>query len=473
MNIHMANVTIDAPFGLAKPAARPAAPAAASGRGEPADPFIPNFHLYAFLLGLGARLEVQFIGYLPLSEIAILLLTPLFLPQFTSRPVMRATKWLLPLLALWLVGAVATDLYRHTNWSLAARGAARVIVMLAAVPMTMLFMRVDTYRKLVWFYAGLVASAALSGFVFKSGARIGREITIGASGLTWETHWGPVVLLSSLLAALLLYRRSHLLGYAACIASGALNIAFGSRSAGAVIVAGPLVAMGMNMLRQRQRIGRLRISTLLIVGSLAVAATFGLIQTYSAAAKSGQLGDRALAKYERQSRNKFGLLIGGRTEVLAGMIAVSESPIIGYGSWPLDTQGFYLKACDLAEISAFKGYYRMGYPLIPSHSHVMQAWVESGILGALFWFYALFIVGKSLFVPLVDEKRLRLWVSSAATFLIWQFIFSPISGRLETSLILSVLLVQMGSWPLAAAVPGRRTSRGIDRGVAPLAAASA
>jgi hypothetical protein len=469
----MTNATIDAPFSLAKPAPRPVASAAGCGQGEAADPFVPNFHWYAFLLGLGARLEVQFIGYLPLSEIAILLLIPFFLQRLTSRPVMRATRWLLPLLALWLIGAVATDLYRHTNWSLAARGAARVIVMLAAVPMTMLFMRADTYRKLVWFYAGLVASAALSGFVFKSGARIGRDITTGASGLTWETHWNSVLLLSSLLAALLLYRRSHLLGYAACIAAGVVNLALGSRSAGGVIIAGPLIAMSMNMLRHRQRIGRLRISTLLIVGSLAVATAFGLMQAYSATAKSGQLGDRALAKYELQSRNKFGLLIGGRTEILSGIIAVSESPIIGYGSWPLDTQGFYLKACELAEVPAFKSYYKKGYPLIPCHSHIVQAWVECGILGALFWFYALFIVGKSLFVPLLDEKRLRLWVSSVATFLIWQFIFSPISSRLEESLILSVLLVQMGSWPLPGAIPGRRPLRGIDGGGAPLVAASA
>lgn len=466
----MAYATIDTPSGLAEPAVRPVAAATGSGRGEAADPFFPKFHWCAFLLGLGARLEVQFIGYLPLSEIAILLLAPLFLPQLTSRPVMRATRWLIPLLAIWLVGIVATDLYRQTTWSLAARGAARVIVMLAAVPMTMLFMRADTYRKLVWFYAGLVVSATLSGFIFKSGARIGRDITTGASGLTWETHWSSVALLSSLLAALLLYRRSHLLGYAACIATGGLNVAFGSRSAGAVIIIGPLIAMGMNMARHRQRIGSLRISTLFVVGSLAVATAFGLIQAYSMAAKSGQLGDKALAKYERQSRSRFGLIIGGRTEILSAFIAVSESPFIGYGSWPLDKEEFYIRACELAEVPAFKGYYKMGYPLIPCHSHIMQAWVESGILGALFWLYALFIVGKSLFVPLLDEKRLRLWVSSVAVFLVWQFVFSPISSRLEESLILSALLVQMGSWPLPApTVPGRNASRG----VVPLAVAAA
>ncbi len=61
-------------------------------------------------------------------------------------------------------------------------------------------------------------------------------------------------------------------------------------------------------------------------------------QVYAYLASSGQLGDKAQDKYEAQTRGKFGILAGGRPEVLVSWRAVLDSPILGHGSWAEDSK---------------------------------------------------------------------------------------------------------------------------------------
>ena len=87
------------------------------------------------------------------------------------------------------------------------------------------------------------------------------------------------------------------------------------------------------------------------------------------------------------------MLVGGRPETLVAIQAIRDSPILGHGSYPVDPKYLALKS---------RIQYEHGYsdsddpedivdPVIPTHSHLTMAWVESGILGAfvgsmfLFW----------------------------------------------------------------------------------------
>ena len=104
----------------------------------------------------------------------------------------------------------------------------------------------------------------------------------------------------------------------------------------------------------------------------------------------------------RNRRGKLGVLVGGRPETLVAIQAIIDSPIIGHGSFAVDEK--YLQL--LQDIQ-----YKYGYsdsdeaedidvPSIPTHSHLTQAWVESGILGGIFWIYVLVLVGR-MFVQVV------------------------------------------------------------------------
>jgi hypothetical protein len=221
------------------------------------------------------------------------------------------------------------------------------------------------------------------------------------------------------------------------------------------------VTEGENLLRGKRRLflagRRIAAWKLLVLAAAVAAAGYGVVQWYGHSARLGQFGERARTKYEDQVRNKFGLLAGGRPEFVGGLIAISESPVIGYGSWPLDRTRIFARACEIMEVKLNPLYYKLGYPLVPTHSHILGAWVEAGLVGSFFWFYVLWIVGRAVYLPIRDEKRLQFWVVSSNLALIWAIFFSPISARLETSFLLGLLFCQVYAY-----------DAGVSRGARPI-----
>lgn len=400
--------------------------------------------VYCLLLGLGTSLNIRVIGYLPLSELAILLLTPFLLPQFTSRAVWHYGKWPILLGFLWLGAQTFTDFLLQTRFDLAARGFARVVTLIVCVPFCIWFLQRQTYRRLLWISCGMVPSIILSAYILRPGTIEGRELVTGYSGVTWATHWASVVSVASRFVVLLTFSTTPLLAYGTELGVAILNMSLGSRSAGAMPIIGSAASAAFGFVAARKdRIRRLGVVRTILLGVL-VALSFGSVYGgYKLAAESGALGDKALKKFEQQNRNRFGLLIGGRSEAIAGLIAVAHSPIIGYGSWPIDTEGFYLKACEFLEEEPNMLYYKKGFPVIPAHSHILCNWVEGGILSIWYWVYVLYLSAQVLVRPLKDEKHLRLWASVSATMLLWNVLFSPIGGRLNTAMTVAVFLLQL------------------------------
>ena len=398
----------------------------------------------AFLLGLGSRLNVRLIGYLPFSELAILLAFPVLLPKLTSREVLKRTAWILPLAALWLASLVLTDLYRGTIWSLSARGIARIIVFMTAIPFAVYFFRRGTYDKLLWFTIGAIPSNILSAFFFRSGVHEGRELTYGTAVIDWQTHWSGLAGVVAGLGMLLLYQRRHAYAYGISFGMGILNVLKASRSVGAMLFLGPLITIAYNTLSTRVTLTQRRMSAIGIVTAALSAGCFAavLFYAYSFAAQEQLLGERELARYEAQSRNAFGMFVGGRPALVSSYLAISQSPFVGYGSWPIDKWEFNARGLELAGLKPPSDIYRKGYPLIDSHSHVFQAWVESGVCGAIFWVYIFWIMAKATLLPIQDERRLRLAVTSSAVSFCWHILFSPIASRIELSFALGVILTQ-------------------------------
>ncbi len=408
--------------------------------------------IIAFLLGLGSRLNVQIVGFLPLSELAILLLAPLLLPQLMSRRTTAVCKVALALALVSFVAQVSTDFVLLTRLDLAARGAARLTVMIVMIPFFTWYMATHTVQKIVAITIGSIPSQILSAYVLRSGVLEGREMTHGSASITWETHWAFLANAAIGLVAIALYKNWRTLSYVAVAMLGAGQIAMGSRAAGAApIAAAGLTAAYNAVASRRMRVPKVSMRVLLTLAVATAISCFVIYEGYRYAATHDYLGQRARTKFETQTKNRFGLLLGGRAEAVAGAIAIYESPFAGYGSWPVDSEGFYYKACELMDKWADPNYYRKGYPLIPSHSHMIGAWVEGGIFASVFWWYVLYVSARSVVAPLLNEQRLRLWVSITAIALSWHILFSPISGRLRTAMCLSVFLLERRSALLAGA----------------------
>jgi O-antigen ligase len=168
----------------------------------------------------------------------------------------------------------------------------------------------------------------------------------------------------------------------------------------------------------------------ILAGSLIVGlAIWGLLSAYGFAAQKGYLGEEARLKYVWQDSGRFGLLLGGRSEILASAIAVRDSPIIGHGSWAKNPvyRVFLYRLIDLGyEYSeAQLDQYVNQSDLIPAHSHLFQAWVWAGILGAVFWLVILGIIIQVFIQSNRFPNSLYILVVFLSVSSIWDIFFSP------------------------------------------------
>ena len=116
----------------------------------------------------------------------------------------------------------------------------------------------------------------------------------------------------------------------------------------------------------------------------------GILWAYEYAATKGFLGEEARQKYVSESSGAYGVLLGGRGDVLGALAAIHDSPILGHGSWAKDWS--YILAQQ--EAMALMGYQDAGeifarrsgrrrHPgaLVPSSSLGMGGYCWSVVLG--------------------------------------------------------------------------------------------
>lgn len=151
---------------------------------------------------------------------------------------------------------------------------------------------------------------------------------------------------------------------------------------------------------------------------------------YSYAAENGYLGEANKRKYETQSQSKLGLL-SGRGEFVSAYLAIKDSPLLGHGSYAKDKEGYAIEAARITGDDQFleQLYEAKGDEYIPTHSHITGAWVQNGILGAIFWCYALFLVVVYVFKYFYIYPKWVAYSINASLSMIWQILFSPFSNR--------------------------------------------
>ena len=69
--------------------------------------------------------------------------------------------------------------------------------------------------------------------------------------------------------------------------------------------------------------------------------------------------------------------------------------------------------------------------LIPAHSHLLGAWVEAGLMGAVFWAWILSLPVRVLIKPHGMMDYLTPLMAFVAFLLIWDIFFSPYGAELR------------------------------------------
>jgi hypothetical protein len=376
------------------------------------------------LLGLTVITTVRLVGDLPVGEILVLVLVAPIFVMYHKRGLRTDLRILYCLQALWLLSQILTDIYRRTpsiDW---VRGNAGIVFFF----MDLLFITMlitGNQRRKIMFITALGIGSMLSTLLFP---------TDFSSSYPWKFGYSMGVnLLAVLIASILCNKQRYIIALIVLLGISAVNMAVNFRSP--VLLFLVTIALAMPVIPEY--IGAWRVlpplgsySRLWILIALAVGASLVAFVAVKTLSVAGYLGEEAQQKNTSQAQVKGGLLIGGRPEIVVSSQAVIDSPILGHGSWAKDyhyTELLYdrMREYGLIQQEDLDSVESNGEGVIPSHSHLMGAWVFSGIGGALFWFYLLWMVSKAIFRVSLKRPPFSPLLIYLCIGNVWDILFSP------------------------------------------------
>ena len=393
----------------------------------------------AATLGLTLNFIVKLVGDFPTAEFVLLCLFPILLIARGSRLIRRDLLPIVVLFGLWLLNQALTDVYRQSapiDW---IRGVAN-IVFLGIDCAGLLMLLAESARRQVIFILTSAFSSLIATRFFP---------TLYAQVEPWKFGYATGVIALVILLSCYFYRQRQYIVVTALIAGVAVvNLLLNFRSP----VLSLLLTLVLTVPIIPEYVGRLRLlprsgTGARLVVLVAMVAVTGLTAEglVNLATQAGWLGEEAQVKNEAQRQSSVGLLLGGRPEFFIGLRAAMDSPILGHGSWAqdlryvdmqFDWQYEYGLAHDIETAETLSG------GRIPSHSHLVGAWVDGGIMGAVLWGYIFWLNGRAL------TRITSLTTALAPAYCVilvafaWSILFSPLgtTGRMNDALALVILL---------------------------------
>jgi hypothetical protein len=371
----------------------------------------------AFIVPLTQFVEIQVVGRLFLPDLLLACMLPMLLLRFGRRLGARLPLIFIIFATLWLFGQIATDMVRETAFRDYARGWAKIGFTL--INFCSLYLLLYGHpNRLILYAAGLATGGMIAYFL---------NPNYYAADYPWKFGFGAPITWIFILSAVAAIERRRTGPYIACgilAGAAALNVFMGFRSLGGVCFLAACYLFAQARWGHRLASLRTRSVRIFLIGALVMAAGVVVIQLYDYTAKSGMLGEEDRKKYQIQVSGTYGLILGGRGEILVSGRAILESPLIGHGSWAKDFEYSSL----LNELRRQAGYITGTDDeegLIPTHSHLLGAWVEAGFLGAIFWTWVLSLPTRVLFRMSGMKDYLTPLTVFVAFLLIWDVFFSP------------------------------------------------
>ena len=382
--------------------------------------------------------DVQAIGRLTGTELVFLVLLPLILVM--RRP--SLPEWpfpqLLALALLWLGAQFFSDILNGTSLANMLRGVARSGITVVLLAGFSLLLEDKPFRIRLSFM--LIAAGFVVGYILDP-----NDYSLDEP---WKFGYGMSVSMAIIgISSYLWIKQQYILCIALCVLGSALNFVLDFRSmAGMMFMTGLLVALSSYGNAPNRRMSNARLATLAFVALISAVV---LIEVYSYAAANGLLGTEAQQKLEFGSEHTdqggaLGVLLSGRLEIMVSSQAILDRPIFGHGTW----------ATNETYADTFRD--MLGVPnegsgaddpdIIPSHSHLFGAWVEGGLLSALFWFYALGLILRALLAALRNRELADPITVYSLMYVGWSVLFSPygLSNRVVTcfDLIIAAALLR-------------------------------
>lgn len=391
-----------------------------------------QFNLLVFTIGLGATAQANLgFAHFSFSELILIGLVPFAI--FSKRSLSGSALVIpLVLLGFWILSACISDFFINGTYRAQAyKGIFRTIIFgMCLISLHSLF----RLNPLAWRYyvIGAFFSAILGFTIFKAGSISVMKEFGEVRGTDWAQTYNYIFSGALGILNAWFFIKFPRFICSLIISLGGLNILLGSRSSGAIQILVGLVTLYFVIFylsRRRRKKFQLKSSQILVAGTLCLLAAISVYLSYSFLAGGGYIGEDAKSKYLKQSRSSMGLVFGGRRETYAGLLAVKDKPIFGHGSFALDIQGYWAGAIEDLGGGSDTGR-RAGYLYhIPHHSRIVQAWVEHGVAGAIFWVYLLYFYAQFIRRSILSCPPLLGVLIGIVFAAYWHYIFSPIGFR--------------------------------------------
>jgi O-antigen ligase len=299
------------------------------------------------------------------------------------------------------------------------KGTARVVFFLLDFTALAVLIN-DKTRRLIIFAMSIAVVQLIGSWEFK-----------GDFLLQWKFGVSEAAAILALLASAHFYaRRRYQICFSISLVLAGLNLVYGFRSQLLVhLVSAVLVLPLFDQARisrsgSRGGQGQIRVFVLL---ALAGGAAYASNAAIKYAAKAGVFDESTQSKFETQASGDYGVLVGGRPETLVAIRAIIDSPIIGHGSFPYGPQYLQMEQ----DIRYEHGYSDSDEPLevqfqvIPTHSHLTMAWVESGILGGACWIYIFVLAVRAIVGLSATRPNLAPLYCYLLVGFLWDILYSP------------------------------------------------
>lgn len=409
-----------------------------------------------FLLGVFCETKVYFYGCIALSEFVVFVCAPLILFKHYYR--MRREGFL-PFVVMMsgvIVSMLISSAWNHTPFP--------YVVKLFAVFYGILAYYICFYellrrnlKGLGWFFLGAAISSVITIYAFNPQAVVS-ESGFGYIGEadTYDVVHGPLFWISRLksfgqipiMGAYLQTPLSYsILAPFAFVSFSLISTVSGRSAALATLLGAVIILVGRKRRQTMRKISRHFLS-FIFIGLIGLVIFKAL---YSYTASTGMLGEEARSKYEKQTSRGSGilkLLISGRKEFFIAIPAALYKPIMGYGPRAEDTGGyaerFLLKYGDEVDMRMYNAgrlrSLQTGWAMeIPTHSHIMAAWVWCGLFGLIFFLWWIYLIYQHLRYYIAAIPQWYGYFALAIPAFLWHFFFSPITIRWALGLFAACL----------------------------------
>lgn len=400
----------------------------------------PSIYMFAFGFGWALTLELQFRIYL--AEVVVLALLPLLRWQVLFVEY-RALPRVLTCLALWLVAIVISDLFNQTDPINTLRALSTPLLASASLVFALACIHSKS-NSLLGFFVGTALGKMVFGEPFYGTEWAERAIDLGSLGeLNYfkariEPFLTPVLLVS--LAWLGRNQLRRVILPASII--GIAYVLLDARSVGLFFLA----TSGVLVLLRRGR--RISPAAFAIGGVLLSGMLYALFLAYvdytlreNATSQTG----RQLVRVENPY-NPLELLRVGRSEWTVMPDAISERPVMGWGSWAEDANYRFStlrleRSRDLNQgVEQFGG-----ITYIPAHSVVGATWMWSGLLGLAAMIWLAVVLVRLGFAATAERTILLFLTLFLSAHMVWAFIFSPPQSVRTQFPVAMAMLIYLGS----------------------------